>query len=41
MGSGNISAIISAMAGIFGVLLGNSFVVVKEWLVTLRLPIQT
>lgn len=31
--TGNISAIISATAGIAGVLLGNSFVAVKEWLI--------
>lgn len=31
MESGNVSAIISAVAGISGVLLGNSFVLVKEW----------
>lgn len=31
MDTGNISAIISAAAGISGVLLGNSFVAVKEW----------
>lgn len=33
METGNVSAIISATAGISGVLLGNSFVAVKEWLV--------
>lgn len=33
MDTGNVSAIISAAAGISGVLLGNSFVAVKEWLV--------
>jgi hypothetical protein len=32
MDTGNISAVISATAGISGVLLGNSFVAVKEWL---------
>ncbi|WP_175833917.1 hypothetical protein [Burkholderia cenocepacia] len=32
MDTGNVSAIISAAAGISGVLLGNSFVAVKEWL---------
>ncbi|KVO77098.1 hypothetical protein WJ79_12345 [Burkholderia ubonensis] len=32
MDTGNVSAIISATAGISGVLLGNSFVAVKEWL---------
>lgn len=32
MGEGNISAIISATAGIVGVILGNSFVAIKEWL---------
>lgn len=31
MDSGNISAIISAAAGISGVLLGNTFVLIKEW----------
>lgn len=31
MEPGNVSAIISAVAGISGVLLGNSFVLVKEW----------
>lgn len=31
MDSGNVSAIISAVAGISGVLLGNLFVLVKEW----------
>ena len=34
MDSGNISAIISAVAGISGVLLGNSFVTIKELLMT-------
>ncbi|MBV8659806.1 MAG: hypothetical protein JO142_18455 [Burkholderiales bacterium] len=33
MDTGNVSAIISAVAGISGVLLGNSFVAVKEWLI--------
>jgi hypothetical protein len=33
MDTGNVSAIISAAAGISGVLLGNSFVTVKEWLI--------
>ncbi|AJW45477.1 Transmembrane protein [Ralstonia mannitolilytica] len=32
MDAGNTSAIISAVAGISGVLLGNSFVAIKEWL---------
>lgn len=32
MDAGNVSAIISAMAGISGVLLGNSFVAIKEYL---------
>jgi hypothetical protein len=31
MDSGSVSAIISAVAGISGVLLGNLFVLVKEW----------
>ncbi|MBJ2247480.1 hypothetical protein JFT42_17620 [Pseudomonas haemolytica] len=31
MDSGNVSAIISAVAGISGVLLGNVFVLIKEW----------
>lgn len=31
MDSGNVSAIISAAAGISGVLLGNLFVLIKEW----------
>lgn len=31
MDPGNVSAIISAAAGISGVLLGNSFVLIKEW----------
>ncbi|PZW58786.1 hypothetical protein F475_03690 [Pseudomonas sp. URMO17WK12:I6] len=31
MEPGNVSAIISAVAGISGVLLGNSFVLIKEW----------
>ncbi|WP_447741702.1 hypothetical protein [Pseudomonas laurentiana] len=31
MDSGNVSAIISAISGISGVLLGNSFVLLKEW----------
>lgn len=31
MDSGNVSAIISAAAGITGVLLGNLFVLIKEW----------
>ncbi|WP_130932202.1 hypothetical protein [Pseudomonas sp. Sample_24] len=31
MDPGNVSAIISAVAGISGVLLGNSFVLIKEW----------
>ncbi|WP_426101767.1 hypothetical protein [Pseudomonas sp. PSPC3-3] len=31
MDPGNVSAIISAVAGISGVLLGNSFVAIKEW----------
>jgi hypothetical protein len=31
MDPGNVSAIISAAAGISGVLLGNTFVLVKEW----------
>lgn len=31
MEAGNVSAIISATAGICGVLLGNSFVLIKEW----------
>lgn len=34
MDSGSVSAIISATAGIGGVLLGNSFVAIKEWFVT-------
>ncbi|PYE22862.1 hypothetical protein C7410_109158 [Paraburkholderia silvatlantica] len=34
MESGNVSAIISAASGISGVLLGNSFVAVKEWIVS-------
>jgi hypothetical protein len=34
MDTGNVSAIISATAGISGVLLGNSFVAIKEWLVS-------
>lgn len=34
MDAGNVSAIISATAGIGGVLLGNSFVAIKEWFVT-------
>jgi len=34
MESGSVSAIISAASGISGVLLGNSFVAVKEWLVS-------
>lgn len=34
MDAGNVSAIISATAGIAGVLLGNSFVAIKEWFVT-------
>lgn len=34
MDPGNVSAIISAAAGISGVLLGNSFVAIKEWLVS-------
>jgi len=33
MDTGNVSAIISATAGITGVLLGNSFVAIKEWLI--------
>jgi len=33
MDPGHVSAIISAAAGISGVLLGNSFVLIKEWLV--------
>ncbi|KVC95998.1 hypothetical protein WI78_18395 [Burkholderia ubonensis] len=33
MDTGNVSAVISATAGISGVLLGNSFVAVKEWLI--------
>lgn len=33
MDTGNISAIISATAGITGVLLGNSFLTIKEWLI--------
>lgn len=33
MDTGNVSAIISAAAGISGVLLGNSFVALKEWLI--------
>jgi hypothetical protein len=32
METANVSAIISAVAGISGVLLGNSFVAIKEWL---------
>lgn len=32
MDAGNTSAIISAAAGISGVLLGNTFVAFKEWL---------
>lgn len=32
MDSGNVSAIISAAAGISGVLLGNAFVLIKEWI---------
>ncbi|WP_175771237.1 hypothetical protein [Burkholderia ambifaria] len=32
MDTGNVSAVISAASGISGVLLGNSFVAVKEWL---------
>lgn len=32
MDAGNTSAIISAVAGISGVLLGNTFVAIKEWL---------
>lgn len=32
MDTANVSAVISAAAGISGVLLGNSFVAVKEWL---------
>lgn len=31
MDSGNVSAIISAVAGISGVLFGNTFVLIKEW----------
>lgn len=31
MDAGNVSAIISAVAGITGVLLGNAFVWAKEW----------
>ena len=31
MDSGNVSAIISAAAGISGVLLGNLFILIKEW----------
>lgn len=31
MDSGNVSAVISAVAGISGVLLGNAFVLVKDW----------
>ncbi|WP_233850461.1 hypothetical protein [Paraburkholderia sp. HD33-4] len=34
MDTGNVSAVISAAAGITGVLLGNSFAAVKEWLVS-------
>ncbi|WP_081056375.1 hypothetical protein [Burkholderia territorii] len=33
MDSGNISSIISAGAGITGVILGNSFVAIKEWII--------
>lgn len=36
MESQNVSAVISAVAGITGVLLGNSFVAIKEWLVNRR-----
>lgn len=35
MDAGNVSAIISAFAGIFGVLLGNSFVAIKEYVASL------
>lgn len=34
MDSGNVSAVISALAGITGVLLGNSFVALKEFVVS-------
>lgn len=34
MDSGNVSAVISALAGIVGVLLGNSFVAIKEFWVS-------
>jgi hypothetical protein len=34
MESGSVSAIISAVSGISGVLLGNSFVAVKEWFIS-------
>jgi hypothetical protein len=33
MDAGNASAIISATSGISGVLLGNSFVLIKEWII--------
>jgi len=33
METGNVSAIISAAAGISGVLLGNSFAAIKEWVI--------
>jgi hypothetical protein len=33
METGNVSAIISAVAGISGVLLGNSFAALKEWVI--------
>lgn len=36
MDSGNISAIISASAGLLGVVLGNSYVAVKEYVVGRR-----
>lgn len=36
MDAGNVSAIISAVAGITGVLLGNAFVLAKEWGATRR-----
>jgi hypothetical protein len=34
METGSVSAIISATAGVTGVLLGNLFVAVKEWIVS-------
>lgn len=40
MESANVSAIISAAAGISGVLLGNSFVLIKEWLVKRKKAIR-